>query len=169
MPVIPVQREAAQLLGISAPSLREWMKQPGFPNCDNGYDIDAIKAWRDATDRKNAELPKKMQQIKAATAAEELRQAVIDTQTKQIKLDRLKKDVYPSIAAHRTIAMTLTTVSDLLDQWLETVPVRSGVPEEFQPGLRDRLKAEFDAGRQRIEDEIQALIKHLDELAEQAK
>lgn len=169
MPFVTVQREAADLLGIAASSLREWMKQPGFPDTTIGYDIDKIKAWRDAHDKKNAELPGKLAQIKARITAEELRQALIETETKQIKLDRLKKDVYPAIAAHRTISMSLTTISDLLDQWLETIPVRSGVPEEYQAGLRERLKAEFNAGRQRIEDEIMALIKHLDELAEDAK
>lgn len=160
---LKTQKAAAKQFGVQPSSFREWMKEPGFPDCSTGYDIDAIKRWRDANQRKGAELTEGLKKLSAAIKGEELKQARIDTETKSLKLDRLRGDLYPKVAAHLAISTALTTVSDLLEQWLDTIPVRSGVPEEYVEPLKDRLQAEFDSGRQRIEDEIKAALAHLAE------
>ncbi len=49
------QKEAAYELGITARALREWQKEPGFPNWESGYDIPAIKLWAEGRNKKNSE------------------------------------------------------------------------------------------------------------------
>jgi hypothetical protein len=39
------QRDAAKLLGISEQKLREFKAREGFPNCENGYPVEAISDW----------------------------------------------------------------------------------------------------------------------------
>lgn len=163
--ILKTQKAAAKQFGIQASSFREWMKEPGFPDVSLGYDIDAIKRWRDANQKKGAELTEGLKKLSAAIKGEELKQARIETETKSLKLDRLRGDLYPKVAAHLAISTALTTMSDLLEQWLETIPVRSGVPEQFVQPLKSRLQDEFDSGRQRIEDEIKAALAHLEEQA----
>lgn len=39
-------REAASRLGVSREVLRQWQRDPGFPDCRHGYDLDEIQLWR---------------------------------------------------------------------------------------------------------------------------
>lgn len=67
------QKAAAAALDITPRSLRDWMKEPGFPDCAAGYDVDAIKRWRDDRAKKGSELGEQAKRLKVATAAQRLR------------------------------------------------------------------------------------------------
>ncbi len=44
--IVSTQREAAERLDISVKTLKEWKKEPGYPDTKKGYDIPAIQSWR---------------------------------------------------------------------------------------------------------------------------
>lgn len=46
------QVAAAAELKVTPRSLRDWAKKPGFPDCSKGYDLTAIRAWRDSRRRR---------------------------------------------------------------------------------------------------------------------
>lgn len=74
MPIIREQKQAADRLGITARQLRNWQKEPGFPDCSSGYDLERIAAWREQTARKGSEESDQARKIKLAIAGQKLRQ-----------------------------------------------------------------------------------------------
>ena len=65
---------------ISDRALRQWRQEPGFPDCANGYDIKAIKRWRNARAKKGSEAGDKMHQLK------------LDRESQRLRLDTHKAD-----------------------------------------------------------------------------
>lgn len=157
------QKDAAAALGIKAPTLRGWQKEPGFPDYRHGYDVAAIMVWREAHDRKGSKQAIGTQQIKMLLDGERVKQLRIDTERKALLLEREKGELFRRVAAERAVATVLTEVHQLFQTLIETFPPRCGVPEEFQDELRSRLTEELDAGRVRMRNAIDAEMTRLDD------
>ena len=85
MTVVEQQKEAAALIGVSPKGLRDWMKEPGFPDCSAGYPIDAIRRWQQTRGKKGSEDGDRLRQIKLAREGQRLRRdkAAADRQERE--------------------------------------------------------------------------------------
>ena len=72
MPLVS-QKVAAEQLDITPRALREWMKEPGFPDASNGYDVAAVRRWRNERSKKGSDAGEQAKNLKLATAAQKLR------------------------------------------------------------------------------------------------
>ena len=68
------QKAAAEALGVTPRGLRDWMKEPGFPDCSAGYDLEAIADWQAARAKKGSAEGEQARKLKLAITAQKLRQ-----------------------------------------------------------------------------------------------
>lgn len=97
--IVTLQVEAAERLGVSPKSLRNWIKEPGFPSIKKGYDVEKIQAWRDQLGKKGSEQSLSQQQTNEQLAREKLRKATADAdkaerEEEEAKGNVLKRDEY---------------------------------------------------------------------------
>ena len=76
MAIIQLRKDAANLLGITPRQLGEWKHEDGFPDCSNGYDVDAIAKWREERNRKGSAKSEIDQQLRRALLAEKLKPVI---------------------------------------------------------------------------------------------
>lgn len=155
MPLISHQVEAAEQLGITPRSLRNWIEEPGFPDCSAGYDVAAIRAWREAHERKGSEPEVATKRLKLALLAEKLKQAQIETRQSQLTLESKEKTLLPRQAIERSAAVILSGLVDACEQ----IPdLAAGlVSKKDQAKVRAFLKRELDEMRRRIAADLRAL------------
>lgn len=72
--VVARQVDAAERLEITPRQLRNWMGQPGFPDCSKGYPIGAIEDWRDQRQLKGSEDGAAIQRLRRELLEERVRQ-----------------------------------------------------------------------------------------------
>ena len=82
--IVPTRKEAAEILGVTERSIGYWKQMPGFPDCDDGYNLDAIRDWRAATLNSPDEDADNVKAIKRQISAEKLRQ-------EHVKAERLER------------------------------------------------------------------------------
>ena len=71
--VVASQKEAAEKLGITDRALRQWVKEDGFPDCSAGYDVAAIRTWREALGRKGSTVDRRVKRLKLRALREQVR------------------------------------------------------------------------------------------------
>src|ERR1051326_4469132 len=71
--LVTSRKEAAQQLDVTERQLGNWKKEPGFPDCSQGYDLDAIRKWRETNARKGSKEGKLLRRLKAAGLRQQLR------------------------------------------------------------------------------------------------
>jgi len=82
--IVPTRKEAAEILGVTARAIGYWKQMPGFPDCDDGYNLDAIRDWRTATLNSPDEGTGDAKTLKLGISAAKLRQ-------EHVKADRLER------------------------------------------------------------------------------
>lgn len=75
--LIESQKQAAGLLGITDRALREWMKEPGFPTWEAGYNIHQIQTWAEGRGRKNSSKAQRMVALEEAIKEQKLRRETL--------------------------------------------------------------------------------------------
>lgn len=96
MPIVATRPEAAAILDVTEKSIGNWKKEPGFPYRDDGqYDTDAIAEWRAATKSTNERAGAQAAEVRLHTAAEKLRIARIDRESKEIDLELKRGELMP--------------------------------------------------------------------------
>lgn len=155
MSVIIQQKQAAEALGVTPRTLRDWQNVDGFPDCSRGYDVEAIRTWRQANERKGSEPERVAKQIKLGVLAEKLKQMQLRTKKDQLDLDAKEGTLLPRKAIEQSAAVLLSALGD----WCEQLPdlVAAIVSKKDQRKVRDRLKTELDARREQLADDLKAL------------
>lgn len=96
MPIVATRPEAAAILEVTEKSIGNWKKEPGFPHRDDGqYDTDAIAAWRAETKSTSERAGTQAAEVRLHTAAEKLRIARIDRESKEIDLELKRGELMP--------------------------------------------------------------------------
>jgi len=159
MPLIVQQKEAAELLGVSSRTLRDWQAardENGFPDCSSGYETEAINAWRRDNQRKGSETSEAAKNIKLGTAAEKMKQARFDTRLKEMEVGKEEGTLLPRKAVEQSAAVILSSLGD----WCEQLPdlIAQICPnKKSAEKVRTRLKSELDRRREQMADDLVSL------------
>ena len=165
--IIQGRNDAARALGVAPATLREWMRDPAFPDCTNGHDIEAINAWRieKQNNRQGVNNSDELElkgKIQLQLSGEKLKQAIVETKKKQLELDVKEGQLFPRQAAELALATVFTELSDAWDQMSDVITTTAKVPKKYQPALRRRIVEEFDAMRARLRDTVESTLRDLD-------
>lgn len=155
MPIVAQQTDAADLLGVTPRTLRDWMRIPGFPDCASGYHIEAIRQWQESNARKGSEPEDAMRKLKLALQAEKLKQAQIETRDAQLRLEAKEKTLLPRQAVERSAAVILSGLVDTCEQLPDLVAAI--VSKQEQAKVREFIKRELTELRMRIAADLRAL------------
>jgi DNA-binding transcriptional MerR regulator len=169
--IVQTQLEAAQRLGVEDRTLRRWMKNPGFPECSAGFDIQAIRAFLAHQNKPAAELRSEYLEHDVSIKRDRAEQERIKTANMRHEFLENEKQLLPRRAVELSIALILTRLRD----WAEQLPdlVDGHCCRKCRPALGKHLKEELgrvqteaardlanlDAGPERFEKLIDALMK----------
>ena len=151
------QKAAADALGITPRSLRDWMKEPGFPDCSAGYDIDEIKRWRDDRAKKGSELGDQAKKLKVATAAQKLRFEKARADAAEREERAAQGNILPRDELETAVAELISLARDRL----------SGVPKSLSKFLPKTLHRRFqDEATKEVQRILNELADSLDRTLE---
>jgi len=150
--VVLEQKSAAKALGITDRALREWIKQPGFPDITAGYDLDAIKTWRESQQKKGSVQTEQNEMINRAIKLAKLDEIKKKNQLLDLQIAEEEGRLLPRLLYEGFIASLLAGVGDFMDQL--PVLVEGEVPQKYRSRLRSRLEEELRALRDRLAEDL---------------
>ena len=112
--IVASQKRAAALLGITDRNLRFWMQEPGFPDCRGGYNLPAIRAWREVHERKGSQTGAQGTQLNQALKLQQFRLSKAKADRAEREERERQKDILSRAEAETTIMEIITTARDLL-------------------------------------------------------
>jgi len=151
--LLPNQKQAAAELGISVRALREWQKEPGFPDYSKGYNVAAIKYWREVHQRKGSEVSEDLRKIRLELEQEKLRLARAEREKKERDNEIEKGNILPrdeyEMAFRESIQICRDGLMGLPQELSKLVPQKyqKKLLQEGQALVKKRL-AEFSRGVQ---------------------
>ncbi len=144
------QKEAAEILGVTATALRKWMKIPGFPDCSAGFDIPKIRKWQQDTAKKGSQLGTDLQKLKVAREAARLRKERVDAD----RAERLEEVARGNILPRDELTLSVAEIIQLATIRLMTIPktLCRHLPKKYhrvlqREGERDVRKILEEMGR----------------------
>lgn len=154
MPVLREQKAAADALGVTPRTLRDWRAEPGFPDCSAGYDLDAIRRWRDEQTRKGSDEATQAKRLKLATQAQKLRLEKARADAAERAEQAAQGNILPRDECETAIAEMITLARDRLTALPKTLC--RIVPRQYHRRLQDeggkeiaRILNEFSASLER--------------------
>ena len=152
--VIHERISAAAALGVSDRQLGRWKQTPGFPDCSAGYDIDAIRAWREANQRKGSEDDDQTAILNRAIKLEKLKEIKAKNHLAQLNIDEAEKRLLPRKLYEQFIASLLAGIGD----WCEQLPglVEAELPAKYGKTVKARIADEC----RRMRDQLAEDLKH---------
>ena len=153
--LIREQKEAARALGTSDRNLRLWLREPTFPDCAAGYDLAAIKQWRDENKRAGSEARQDAHDLQTALKREKLVEAEIKNQQSRLKLAEREGELLPRETLERALSMIATKACDGLDQLPDLI--RGECSKKDRDRVAARLKKELDKWRTDLSTELESL------------
>ena len=155
MAIVQLRKDAADLLGITPRQLGEWKHEDGFPDCSNGYDIDAIAKWREERNRKGSGKSEIDQQLRRALLAEKLKREKQKNYLDKLAIDEAEKRVIPREVIETFIAGLLSGLGD----WCEQLPglMEAELPVKQGKKLRARLETELRRMREQMVEDLKRM------------
>ena len=144
------QKAAAAELSITTRQLRTWQTESWFPQdarSGAGYDVERIRAARDAMGRKGSARSDQAAALKLATDAEKLKQHRVKTQQLELQLKIRQAELFPRDGFELFFSTFMTSVGDDLDQ-LPSI-VSKMVPTTQRKKLTTLLRQELDDMRRK--------------------
>lgn len=150
--VIHEQKRAAAAIPISDRALREWEKVPGFPDFSNGYDIEAIRAWRDQHERKGSAEDKQTQTINRAMKLKQL--SILTRKDRQLELANMAKE--GELLDRRVYEAFVASLLAGIGDWCEQLPglLVAEVPAKYGKKLQERAEEELRKMRQQLAEDL---------------
>jgi DNA-binding transcriptional MerR regulator len=143
--IVSEQKQAAKALGISDRALRLWMREASFPDVSRGYDLAAIRAWRETNKRAGSEAREQAQQLHLALKKEKVAQEAIKTAQMERKLAEQEGELLPRETLELAIATIGTKSGDCQDQMPDIL--RGVCCKTCRDRVSERLKKELDRWR----------------------
>jgi phage terminase Nu1 subunit (DNA packaging protein) len=114
MPIVATRPEAAAILEVTVKTIGDWKKEPGFPHRDDGqYDTDAIAAWRATAKATSERAGTQATELRLHLAAEKLRIARVDRESKELDLQLKKKMLMPRETVLKCLSAWATGMREL--------------------------------------------------------
>ena len=143
---------AAKALGITARSLGDWRKLPGFPDCSAGYDIKAIQKWREDHQKKGSAADEQIAAINKALKWEKLQELKKKNHLLDLERDAEEGKLLPRRTYELFVASLLSGIGD----WCEQIPalVEAELPAKYGKKARARLEEEFKRMREQLAEDL---------------
>jgi hypothetical protein len=153
--IVAEQKQAAKALGISDRALRLWMREASFPDVSRGYDLAAIRAWRETNKRSGSEAREQAQQLHLALKKEKVAQEAIKTAQMERKLAEQEGELLPRETQELAIAQIGTKSGDCLDQMPDLI--FGACCKNCRERVAKRLKEELDRWRSDLAESLKNL------------
>lgn len=153
MPIVKEQKEAAQILDVTPRTIRDWREaHPDFPDCSNGYDTDAIEAWRQKLAKKGSEEGEQIRKVKLALGLEALKRERIATRRDENRLKAEEGEYLPRPTYELFGANLLSGLAD----WCEQIPdlIAGQCCKKCAKTIGERLKKELDRRREQLAEDL---------------
>lgn len=118
--------EAAVALGVSERTLDRWRIEDGFPVSENGYDIDAIKDWRDARHLREASASREQDSLEQSIRELKLKALQSKNRLLQLRIEEHGKDLPPTGGSH-VESLARAKLFSALAELVDVVTKRFGV------------------------------------------
>lgn len=161
------QKQAARALGTTDRTLREWAKEPWFPQdavSGGVWDVEKIRAARDAEGRKGAPESNHSRMLDLALKAERLKQARDESRLSEIRVKQREGALIPRFAFEAFTTTLLASIGQLCDQLPDIVT--GELPEEIREQARAAITRELDTWRHTTRHRLDEETRRLDEVAE---
>lgn len=149
MPVVKTRPEAAAILEVTVKSIGDWKLQPGFPNCDHGYDTDAIQVWRDATKVTRDKSTALVEQVNLKTKAVKLQILELKRQSDEMELEKARMNLMPRELVKELLAILTGRIRD----------VTNNLQQSGKMAEAKQIIAQLDLAKRQINDRIDAAIR----------
>lgn len=166
--IVKRQKDAAAVLGVTARQLREWEKEPWWPEhgrSGGGYDVGAIREARDAVGRKGSDESGEARRLKLGRDAARLKQDRIKIERMELDLAAARREVVPRGAVELHFSEFLTRFGDWADQFPDLA--KRQVPKKYGPKLRRWMAEQLDEFRRRLAEELEAAAREWDRQVEE--
>lgn len=148
--VVKTIAAAAKALGVNSRTLKEWFTDPECPRERGKYDVDAIRAWREAT-------KKPAVGSESARAKWETRKAKYDARMKALEFrTRLGKLISVDLAA-QLVKQHIAEVVTHLDQLPDYAVAGLRVDTKVKSRLRDRIQQKVEDLRATLESSLRSM------------
>jgi len=153
--IIQSQKKAAEALGITATALRNWLKEPGFPDCSGGYHLEGIRDWQQQHQRKGSRLSEANEQLTVALKAERLKREQFRTRREEIAIESLEGTLIPRKGVEQTAAVILSSLADLCEQFPDLVVTR--LPVKYQAKMHKFLQDQLNQWRAQLASDLRGV------------
>ncbi|HEX4070865.1 MAG TPA: hypothetical protein VHX68_06830 [Planctomycetaceae bacterium] len=153
--IVKEQKEAARILGTTDRSLRNWMRDPSFPDWSSGYPIEQIKAWAEEHRRTGSDAREQAQKLQLALKEEKVAEAQIRNEQRRLELAKQQGELLPRETVERALSLIATRATDILDQMPDII--RGVCSKKDQDRVARRVQQELDKWRIDLANALQSL------------
>jgi len=139
------QATVCRRLGIAPRTLQRDMKDPGFPDCSAGYDLEAIREFRLRRNRPATEARDEARELDLETKRHRKEQERLKAERMRHQLEEFEGNLLPRPVVELAIASILTHLGDWCDQFPEFI--RNFCCRSCRDRVESALKKELDKGR----------------------
>jgi hypothetical protein len=94
---------AVSELGVSERQFDRWRKEPGFPEDPDGFEVAAIRKWREAYQRKGSEGDALVGRVNLAIKNETLQEKQKKNRLLQIEIETKTRELVPTQLVHELL------------------------------------------------------------------
>ena len=155
MAIIGTRKDAAKLLGVTEKALGNWKHEEGFPDCSLGYDVDAIKAWREEWNRKGSGASDFDRQQRRELMAKRIESQTLKNYNEN--LDRLERE--KQLLKREVVEQFIAGLLSGLGDWCEQLPglMEAELPAKQGKKLRARLETELRRMREQMVEDLKRM------------
>lgn len=152
--IVQEQKEAAEIIGVTPRTLRDWKRDypEEFPDCSEGYNIEALEAFRDEFAKKGSEGGSTLHKLKVGRQAEALKRDRIRTQREEYSLRLQEEELLPRQVWNIFASNLLAGLSDAAEQLPDLIS--GDCCKKCQKTVADRIKAELNRWREQLADDL---------------
>lgn len=148
--VVKTIAAAAKALGVHERTLKQWLTDPECPRSRGKYDVEAIRAWRDANKKPGASADSPRAKWETRKARAEALAKELDLRTRSGQLIRVDR-------AAQVVARHIAEVVTHLDQLPDFAVAGVRLAAATKKIVRERVRQKIDDLRATVEKSLRAL------------
>jgi hypothetical protein len=116
--IYPDQAGVCRRLGITPRTLQRDMKDPGFPDCSAGYDVEAIREYRQSRTRPETDARDEARELDLQTKRHRKEQERLKAEKMRHQLEEYEGELLP----RRTVEFAITSILLRIGDWANQLP-----------------------------------------------